>query len=65
MIHIYKTANQTGYEGLAIVQDARRSINLADAAEDSALDFYSSGLNVNALIHATAPMTPNQAKQAV
>lgn len=65
MIHIYKTANQTGYEGLAIVQDARRSINLADAAEDSALDFYSSGLNVNALIHATAPMTSNQAKQAV
>lgn len=65
MIHIYKAALPHGRAGLSILSDAKRSIDLADSAEDSALDFFSSGLNMNAIIHATQPMSQHQGEQAV
>lgn len=64
IIHIYKNSYD-GYCGISLVKFANRSIELANAAEDSALDYYSSGMNINGLIHATAPMTQHQADQAV
>lgn len=65
MIHIYKSALYHGRSGLSILTDAKRSIDLADSAEDSALDFFSSGLNINAIIHATHDLSQHQGEQAV
>lgn len=64
LIHIFKNT-YNGYIGVGILEYARRSCQLANAAEDSAVDYYSSGLNINAILHATQPMTQHQADQAV
>jgi phage portal protein BeeE len=59
LIHIFKNT-YNGYIGVGIIQFARRSLDLANAAEDSALDFYDSGLNINGILHATEPMRKQQ-----
>lgn len=64
LIHIFKNT-YNGYIGVGILEYARRSCQLASAAEESAVDYYSSGLNINAILHATQPMTQHQADQAV
>lgn len=64
IIHIYKNTFD-GYVGVGLLAYARRGVNLANAAEDSTLDFYSSGLSMNFLAHAKSPMTQRQAEQAV
>lgn len=64
IIHLYKNSYD-GITGIPVLKFAARSISLANNAEDSAADYFASGLNINAIIHATAPMTAHQAKQAV
>lgn len=64
LIHIFKNT-YNGYIGVPVIQFAARALQLANAAEDSAVDYYSSGLNINAILHATQPMTQHQADQAV
>ena len=64
LIHIFKNT-YNGYIGVGIIQFARRSLDLANAAEDSALDFYDSGLNINGILHATEPMRKNQGQEAL
>ena len=64
LIHIYKNS-YNGYIGVGIIQFARRSLDLANAAEDSALDFYDSGLNINGILHATEPMRKQQGQEAL
>lgn len=64
LIHIFKNT-YNGYIGVPIITFAARALQLANAAEDSAVDYYSSGLNINAILHATQPMTQHQADQAV
>lgn len=64
LIHIFMWT-YNGYLGVPIIQFAARALQLANAAEDSAVDYYSSGLNINAILHATQSMTQHQADQAV
>ena len=64
LIHIFKNT-YNGYIGVPVITFASRSLQLANCAEDCAVDYYSSGLNINALIHATDSMTQHQAEQAV
>lgn len=64
IVHIYKNSYD-GYCGVSMVKFAHRSIDLANAAEDSALDYYGSGMNINGIIHAKTAMTQHQADQAV
>lgn len=64
LIHIFKNT-YNGYIGVPVITFASRALQLANAAEDSAVDYYSSGLNINAILHATQPMTQHQADQAV
>ena len=64
LIHIFKNT-YNGYIGVPVIEYAARALQLANAAEDSTVDYYSSGLNINAILHATAPMTQHQADQAV
>ena len=52
LIHIFKNT-YNGYIGVPVIQFAARALQLANAAEDSAVDYYSSGLNINAILHAT------------
>ncbi|MBQ5689768.1 MAG: phage portal protein [Bacteroidales bacterium] len=52
LIHIFKNT-YNGYIGVPIITFAARALQLANAAEDSAVDYYSSGLNINAILHAT------------
>ncbi len=64
LLHFFKNS-YNGYIGIGILDYARRSFSISHAAEESALDYFSSGLNINAIIHATQPMTQHQAEQAV
>lgn len=64
ILHIYKNSYD-GYCGVPIIKFANRSIYLSNSAEDAAADYFNSGLNINAIIHATSPMSGHQAKQAV
>ena len=64
LIHIFKNT-YNGFIGVPVITFASRALQLANAAEDSALDYYSSGLNINAILHATQPMTQHQADQAI
>jgi HK97 family phage portal protein len=59
LIHIFKNT-YNGYIGVGIIEFARRSLDLANAAEDSAADFYQSGLNINGILHAKEPMQKRQ-----
>ena len=52
LIHIFKNT-YNGYIGVPVITYAARSLQLANCAEDSCVDYYSSGLNINAIIHAT------------
>lgn len=65
MIHIYKTALYHGRTGISILSDAKRAIEISDSTEESALDFFSSGLNMNAIIHATHDLSAHQGSEAV
>ena len=64
LIHIFKNT-YNGYIGVGIIEFARRSLDLANAAEDSAADFYQSGLNINGILHAKEPMQKRQGEQAL
>ena len=64
LIHLYKNSYD-GIQGISVLKFANRSIYLANSAEDSAADYYASGLNINGLLHARNPMTQHQARQAV
>ena len=64
LIHLYKNSYD-GICGIPVLKFASRTIYLANSAEDAAADYFSSGLNINGLLHGKSPMTAHQAKQAV
>ena len=64
ILHFYKNTYD-GVTGISLLKFANRTIYLANSAEDAAADYFSSGMNINAIIHATAPLTQHQARQAV
>lgn len=64
IIHLYKNSSD-GVSGIPIIHFGKRSIYLANSAENSASDYYSSGLNINAILHSKTPMTQHQATQAL
>ncbi len=52
LIHIFKNT-YNGYIGVPVIQFAARALQLANSAEEACVDYYSSGLNINAILHAT------------
>lgn len=64
ILHFYKNTYD-GIVGISLLKFASRTIYLSNNAEDAAAEYFSSGLNINAIIHATAPLTQHQARQAV
>jgi phage portal protein BeeE len=56
ILHFYKNTYD-GIVGISLLKFASRTIYLANSAEDAAAEYFSSGLNINAIIHATAPLT--------
>ena len=63
MLHIYKNS-KNGYEGFSVLNIAKRTIELAQATETAASDYYNKGLNIQGIIHAKNPMNKLQAEQA-
>lgn len=61
MLHIYKNSYD-GYNGIGILQYAKRAIDLANYTENSSLDYFAKGLNVTGILHAKQPMTKLQAE---
>ena len=64
IIHLYKNT-YNGVEGISILKFANRSIYLSNSAEDSACDYYASGMNISGILHSKVPMTAHQATQAI
>lgn len=59
MIHI-KLYSDDGIIGKSIVSYANRSINVANATENSAANFYKSGCNLNGIVKVEGSLTPQQ-----
>ena len=64
IIHLYKNSYD-GIQGISLLKFANRSLYLANSAEDAAAEYYSAGLNINAILHSKNPMTNHQASQAL
>ena len=64
MLHFLKNSRD-GITGVGILALAQRTIKLANSTENSAVDYYTGGLNYNGMIHAKSPMTQRQAQDAV
>lgn len=64
MLHFLKNSRD-GITGVGILSLAQRTIKLANSTENSAVDYYTGGLNYNGMIHAKSPMTQRQAQDAV
>ena len=61
ILHFYKNTYD-GIVGISLLKFASRTIYLANSAEDAAAEYFSSGLNINGLLHGKSPMTAHQAK---
>lgn len=59
MIHI-KIHSDDGITGRSVISYATRSIDLANATENAAADFYKSGCNLNGIIKSTGVLSPQQ-----
>ena len=62
VIHLVKNSDN-GVEGKGFMTFARRAIGLSQATEESANSYYSQGLNLFGILHATTPLTKYQADQ--
>lgn len=62
VIHLVKNSDN-GVEGKGFMTFARRAIGLSQATEESANSYYSQGLNLFGILHATSPLTKYQADQ--
>jgi len=61
MIHV-KLHSDDGINGRSVISYANRSIELANATENAAADFYKSGCNLNGIIKSTGVLSPQQKK---
>lgn len=62
VIHLVKNSDN-GVEGKGFITFAKRAIGLSQATEESANSYYSQGLNLFGILHATTPLTKYQADQ--
>lgn len=65
LIHLYKISNDEGYRGVGIIEYAKRTLELANYTENSAVDYYKKGLNWAGLLSSENPLNQIQAKQAM
>lgn len=61
MIHI-KLFSYDGVNGISILNMANRGIKLANSTENSALNYYDSGMNISGVISVASSLTPQQIK---
>ena len=59
MIHL-KIYSKDGIMGESIISHALRSIELGNATENSAINFYGSGCNLNGIVKVDGSLTPQQ-----
>lgn len=59
MIHL-KIYSKDGIMGESIISHALRSIELGNATENSAINFYGSGCNLNGIVKVEGSLTPQQ-----
>lgn len=59
MIHL-KIYSRDGIMGESIISHALRSIELGNATENSAINFYGSGCNLNGIVKVDGSLTPQQ-----
>lgn len=59
MLH-FKINSEDGINGKSVISYATRSLKNANATENSAVNFYDSGCNLNGIIKVTGSLTPQQ-----
>ena len=64
MIHLVLHSND-GVNGLSIINYATRSINLANNAESSASDYFSSGMQIKGVLKTKTPITTDKQRQDI
>lgn len=59
MLH-FKINSNDGINGRSVISYAARSLKNANATEDSAVNFYDSGCNLNGIVKVSGSLTPQQ-----